>query len=111
MQMHVLCQGQSRRVGQPGQIREGGPGGTPRARLARELPGPKGRAANATLHRDSHLPPSWGRQHWQAGPDLAGVRARDGLARVPAKEREQWRQLWSDVDALLRRVSQARASE
>jgi hypothetical protein len=46
-------------------------------------------------------------QHWQ-NDDLAGVRARGGLARVPAEERKQWQRLWSDVDALLRRVSQAR---
>jgi tetratricopeptide (TPR) repeat protein len=44
-------------------------------------------------------------QHWQSDPDLAGVRAKDGLARLPEEEREQWERLWSDVDALLRRVS------
>jgi tetratricopeptide (TPR) repeat protein len=44
-------------------------------------------------------------QHWQSDPDLAGVRSRDALARLPAKERQQWERLWSDVEALLRRVS------
>jgi serine/threonine-protein kinase len=44
-------------------------------------------------------------QHSQSDPDLAGVRDRDGLARLPNEEREQWERLWSDMDALLRRVS------
>jgi hypothetical protein len=45
-------------------------------------------------------------QFSQSNPDLAGVRDRDGLARLPNEEREQWERLWSDVDALLRRVSE-----
>jgi serine/threonine-protein kinase len=44
-------------------------------------------------------------RHWQADSDLAGVRARDALARLPAEERKQWQGLWADVAALLRRVS------
>jgi serine/threonine-protein kinase len=44
-------------------------------------------------------------RHWQADRYLAGVRARDALARLPVEERKQWERLWSDVDALLRRVS------
>jgi serine/threonine-protein kinase len=42
---------------------------------------------------------------WGADPDLTGVRDRDGLARLPTEEREHWERLWSEVDALLRRVS------
>jgi serine/threonine-protein kinase len=41
----------------------------------------------------------------QCDPDLAGVRDGDGRARLPKEEREQWERLWSEVDALLRRVS------
>jgi hypothetical protein len=41
----------------------------------------------------------------QVDPDLAGVRARDGLARLPEEEREQWASLSSDVDAMLGSVS------
>jgi Flp pilus assembly protein TadD len=41
---------------------------------------------------------------WQGDPDLAGVRARDALARLPDEEREGWQRLWSDVEALLRRL-------
>ena len=44
-------------------------------------------------------------QLWQGDPDLAGVRAKDALARLPDEEREQWERLWSDVEELLRRVS------
>ena len=44
-------------------------------------------------------------QFWLGDPDLDGVRDNDALARLPDEEREQWEQLWSDVDALLRRMS------
>jgi serine/threonine-protein kinase len=44
-------------------------------------------------------------QSWQSDPDLAGVRARDALGRLPDEERRQWERLWFDVDALLRRLS------
>jgi hypothetical protein len=45
-------------------------------------------------------------RQWQTDGDLAGVRARDALARLPNEERKQWDRFWSDVDTLLRRVSQ-----
>jgi serine/threonine-protein kinase len=44
-------------------------------------------------------------QQWQGDPDLAGVRARDAVAKLPDKERERWERLWSDVDALRQRAS------
>ena len=44
-------------------------------------------------------------RHWQTDGDLAGVRVKDALARLPDEERKQWDRLWSDVDLLLRRVS------
>jgi serine/threonine-protein kinase len=44
-------------------------------------------------------------RHWQTDGDLAGVRAKDALARLPDKERKQWEQLWAEVDALVRRAS------
>jgi serine/threonine-protein kinase len=43
--------------------------------------------------------------HWQIDPDFAGVRDKDGLARLSSAERAQWEQFWSDVDALLQQVS------
>jgi tetratricopeptide (TPR) repeat protein len=41
-------------------------------------------------------------QHWQADSDLAGVRDRDTLAKLPADERRAWEALWKEVDALLK---------
>jgi serine/threonine-protein kinase len=41
-------------------------------------------------------------QHWQADPDLAGVRDAEELAKLPAAERAAWRALWADIDARLR---------
>jgi serine/threonine-protein kinase len=37
---------------------------------------------------------------WQGDDALAGVRDREGLAKLPKDEREQWQQLWADVAAL-----------
>src|SRR5262249_23761806 len=34
---------------------------------------------------------------WQADPNLAGVSAEAGLAKLPADEQEAWRKLWHDV--------------
>jgi serine/threonine-protein kinase len=45
-------------------------------------------------------------RHWQQDPDLAGVRG-EALARLPAAERNTWRKLWADVDALLKQVASA----
>jgi serine/threonine protein kinase/Flp pilus assembly protein TadD len=42
--------------------------------------------------------------HWQTDPDLAGVRDKDALDKLPAQERKQWQQLWYDVAALLQRA-------
>jgi tetratricopeptide (TPR) repeat protein len=39
-------------------------------------------------------------QHWQSDPDLAGVRDRNELARLPAAEQTAWKKLWADVAAL-----------
>jgi serine/threonine-protein kinase len=44
-------------------------------------------------------------RHWRTDGDLAGVRTREALARLPDEERKQWERFWSDVDALLGRVS------
>jgi hypothetical protein len=42
-------------------------------------------------------------RHWQVDPDLAGLRDKDALARLPEAERQACGKLWADVDALLRR--------
>ena len=41
-------------------------------------------------------------QHWQADPDLAGIRDRDAIEKLPADERHGWEALWKDVDVLLK---------
>jgi serine/threonine-protein kinase len=45
-------------------------------------------------------------RHSQTDGDLAGLRAKVSLARLPDEERQQWERFWSDVDALLLRVSE-----
>jgi serine/threonine-protein kinase len=42
---------------------------------------------------------------WRKDPALASVRDPAALARLDADERQQWRRLWQDVDALRQRVS------
>jgi tetratricopeptide (TPR) repeat protein len=44
--------------------------------------------------------------HWKVDPDLAGIRDPDALAKFPEAEREEWRKLWADVDALLKRAGE-----
>jgi serine/threonine-protein kinase len=47
-------------------------------------------------------------KHWQTDADLAGVRDKDALAKLPAEEQEAWRQLWDDLSAVLKRASEPR---
>jgi hypothetical protein len=42
---------------------------------------------------------------WQRDPDLAGVRGREALDRLPDGERERWQGLWAEVGALLEQAS------
>jgi hypothetical protein len=46
-------------------------------------------------------------QHWQQDTDLAGVRDKESLAKLPEAERKEWEKLWADVAALLERTSKA----
>jgi hypothetical protein len=43
-------------------------------------------------------------RHWQADPDLAGVRDAAALAGLPEAERADWQRLWADVQALLEKA-------
>ena len=43
--------------------------------------------------------------HWQEDSDLASVRDQDALDKLPESERADWKKLWSDVDALLKKTS------
>jgi serine/threonine-protein kinase len=42
--------------------------------------------------------------HWQRDPDLVGIRDAAWIANLPTEELRACRQLWADVDALLRRA-------
>ena len=41
---------------------------------------------------------------WRSDPDLAGLCDPEALDRLPEAERQEWRLLWSDLDALLERA-------
>ncbi len=43
--------------------------------------------------------------HWQQDADLAGVRDKEALAKLPEAERKEWQKLWADVAALLEKSS------
>jgi tetratricopeptide (TPR) repeat protein len=47
-------------------------------------------------------------RHWQQDTDLVTVRDEKALSRLPDDERAAWRQLWDDVEALLRQVGPAK---
>jgi len=38
-------------------------------------------------------------QHWQQDADFIGVRG-DAISKLPEPEREEWRKLWEDADAM-----------
>jgi serine/threonine-protein kinase len=44
-------------------------------------------------------------QAWKEDDDLAGVRDKDALDKLPEAERDDWRKLWADVDALLQKAA------
>jgi hypothetical protein len=44
--------------------------------------------------------------HWQQDTDLISVRAQLALDNLPGNERQQWRQLWDDVGALLKKIEE-----
>jgi hypothetical protein len=44
--------------------------------------------------------------HWQHDPDLAGLRDKDAVDRLPQPERDACRKLWADVAALLQRTQE-----
>jgi tetratricopeptide (TPR) repeat protein len=43
-------------------------------------------------------------RHWRGDADLAGIRDKDALARLPADEQKGCTQLWTDVAALLKKA-------
>jgi serine/threonine-protein kinase len=49
----------------------------------------------------------WRLENWRQDADLASVRDRAALDRLPEAERQAWQQLWADVGALLKKVAEA----
>jgi eukaryotic-like serine/threonine-protein kinase len=47
-------------------------------------------------------------QHWRRDVDLAAVRDAAALAKVPEAERKEWQAIWEEVDALIRKASDAK---
>jgi serine/threonine-protein kinase len=43
--------------------------------------------------------------HWKVDPDLAAIRDKDALAKLPEAERKEWEALWGEVDALIKTSS------
>jgi serine/threonine-protein kinase len=48
--------------------------------------------------------------HWKRDADLATVRDKEALAKLPEAEREAWQKLWADVDAVLGKLANGPAS-
>jgi serine/threonine-protein kinase len=45
-------------------------------------------------------------KHWQEDSDLAGVRDKEPLEKLPEGEREAWRMLWAEVEALSQKAAE-----
>jgi tetratricopeptide (TPR) repeat protein len=45
-------------------------------------------------------------KHWQEDSDLAGVRDKEALEKLPEGEREAWRTLWAEVEALRQKAAE-----
>jgi Flp pilus assembly protein TadD len=43
-------------------------------------------------------------QHWQQDPDLASLRDKAALAKLPEAERQAWQKLWAEVEAVVKRA-------
>ena len=50
-------------------------------------------------------------KHWQQDRDLAGVRDKDALAKLPSPERAAWEKLWADVAMLFKMSEKPSAKE
>ena len=53
--------------------------------------------------KQTRLPIQQELRRWQEDIDFAGVRG-DGVAMLPEAERPAWRQLWADVEQILKKV-------
>ncbi len=59
--------------------------------------------ANSSQHQATAMAVQ-GIERWKKDPDLAGVRDADALAKLPEPEKQAWRGLWTEVDALARKA-------
>jgi hypothetical protein len=50
-------------------------------------------------------------RHWQKNPDLASVRDKAALAKLPRAQQEAWRKLWTDVEALLKKANAGKKAQ
>jgi tetratricopeptide (TPR) repeat protein len=84
-----------------GQGAENGPLGEPEraAKRRQALAWLRAELELSTKMLNEGLVMDWSLAAWQSDPDLASVRDRAELARLPEVEREQWQRLWGDVAA------------
>jgi tetratricopeptide (TPR) repeat protein/tRNA A-37 threonylcarbamoyl transferase component Bud32 len=47
-------------------------------------------------------------RHWQVDSDLAGIRDKESLAKLPAEEQKAWNELWADVAAALKESQESK---
>jgi hypothetical protein len=76
----------------------------------------------ARLRRDARDEAAWGEfvrryapqtrllvqrtlQYWQKDTDLAGLRDKTALAKLPDAERQAWQRLWAEVDQLVQKAA------
>jgi hypothetical protein len=45
---------------------------------------------------------------WQADADLAGLRDREGVAKLPPEEQKEWQKLWAEVSALRKKAQEGK---
>ena len=45
-------------------------------------------------------------QHWEEDADLASIRDKEAVSKLPADEQEACRKLWADVAELLKKVQE-----
>jgi serine/threonine-protein kinase len=50
-------------------------------------------------------------EHWERDSDLAGLRDKGGLAKLPAAERAEWEKFWAEVAALRQKAPQGKVGE
>jgi hypothetical protein len=47
-------------------------------------------------------------RHWQQDKDFVGVRGAEALAKLPEAERQEWQNLWAEIEGLRQRAASRR---